>query len=164
MRRNLEVRNYHEGWKECFEGKILLKQFMLIRKLRGDPKELYEAVLETELLKIIDEPKNGAEADIPLLFHGIHMDMKDGDVLSRVCKRANRSTRHEGTFEEARDAEEDLQTAARSDGPRSSPRCVRPRHGKGVASGGIYVGIDQRVGNTSCARAAAFLLDIRRWT
>ncbi|ETV77207.1 hypothetical protein H257_09094 [Aphanomyces astaci] len=58
-------------------------EFMLIRKLRGDPKELYEAALETELLKIINEPKNGVEADIPLLFHGIHMDMKEDDVLSR---------------------------------------------------------------------------------
>ncbi|RHZ40131.1 hypothetical protein DYB31_015835 [Aphanomyces astaci] len=59
---------------------------MIMRKLRGDPKELDETVLETELRKIVDEPKNGVEADIPLLFHGIHMDMKDDDVLSRVCK------------------------------------------------------------------------------
>ncbi|RLO01059.1 hypothetical protein DYB28_005969, partial [Aphanomyces astaci] len=50
---------------------------------------------QTELRKIVDEPKNGVEADIPLLFHGIHMDMKDDDglmdmkdddCLSRVCK------------------------------------------------------------------------------
>ncbi|RHY68456.1 hypothetical protein DYB30_012807 [Aphanomyces astaci] len=86
MRRNLEVWKYREGWKECFEDKRLLKQFMIMRKLRGDPKELDEAVLETELRKIVDEPKNGVEADIPLLFHGIHMDMKDDDGLSRVCK------------------------------------------------------------------------------
>ncbi|RQM30281.1 hypothetical protein B5M09_012635, partial [Aphanomyces astaci] len=59
---------------------------MVMRKLRGDPKELDEAVLETELRKIVDEPKNCIDADIPLLFHGIHMDMKDDDVLSRVCK------------------------------------------------------------------------------
>ncbi|ETV82255.1 hypothetical protein H257_04955 [Aphanomyces astaci] len=81
MRRNLEVWKYREGWKECFEDKRLLKQFMIMRKLRGDPKELDEA--------------NGVEADIPLLFHGIHMDMKDDDglmdmkdddCLSRVCK------------------------------------------------------------------------------
>ncbi|ETV83437.1 hypothetical protein H257_04164 [Aphanomyces astaci] len=86
MRRNLEVRNCCEGWKECFEDKRLLKQFMIKRKLRGDPKELDETVLETELRKIFDEPKDGVEADIPLLFHGIHLDMKDNDVFSRVCK------------------------------------------------------------------------------
>ncbi|RHY25398.1 hypothetical protein DYB25_013061, partial [Aphanomyces astaci] len=86
MRRNLEVWKYREGWKECFEDKRLLKQFMIMRKLRCDPKELDEAVLETELRKIVDESENGVEADIPLLFHGIHMDMKDDDCLSRVCK------------------------------------------------------------------------------
>ncbi|RQM26955.1 hypothetical protein B5M09_009866 [Aphanomyces astaci] len=74
--------------KDGRSASILLKQFMLIRKLRGDPKELYEAALETKLLKIINEPKNGVEADIPLLFHGIHMDMKEDDVLSRkIFKR-----------------------------------------------------------------------------
>ncbi|RHY18100.1 hypothetical protein DYB36_012742 [Aphanomyces astaci] len=85
MRRNLEVRDYREGWKEFFEDKRLLKQFMIMFKLRGDPKVLDEAVLKIELQNIVDETKNSVEADILLLFHGIHMDMKD-NVLSGVCK------------------------------------------------------------------------------
>ncbi|RHY00150.1 hypothetical protein DYB25_008989 [Aphanomyces astaci] len=60
---------------------------MIKCKLRGDPKELDEAVLEPELRKIVVEPKNGVEVDIPLLFHGIHMDMKDDDVLSANNER-----------------------------------------------------------------------------
>ncbi|RLN99171.1 hypothetical protein DYB28_003616 [Aphanomyces astaci] len=49
---------------------------MIMRKLRGDPKALDESVLETELRKIVDEPKNGVDVDIPLLFHGIHIDRR----------------------------------------------------------------------------------------
>jgi hypothetical protein len=83
---NLSVRSYCEVWKEYFEEKRLLKQLMTMHKIPGSTMDLDEESLEQELRKIMKEPNSGVEADSPLLFMGIQMDMKDGDVLSRVCK------------------------------------------------------------------------------
>ncbi|RHY29459.1 hypothetical protein DYB32_005112 [Aphanomyces invadans] len=64
----------------------MLKQFMVMRELEGEPKDLKDKVLEEELRKIVGMPKNGVEADITNLFYGIHMDMKDDDVMNLVVK------------------------------------------------------------------------------
>ncbi|RHY19949.1 hypothetical protein DYB32_010137 [Aphanomyces invadans] len=85
-RRGLDTKTYMQTWKECFEDKRMLKQVMVMRELEGEPKDLEDKVLEAELRKIVGMPKNGVEADITNLFYGIHMDMKDDDVMSRVVK------------------------------------------------------------------------------
>ncbi|RLO04137.1 hypothetical protein DYB28_005803 [Aphanomyces astaci] len=51
MRRNVEVWNYREGWKECFGDKRLLKEFMSMRKLRGDLKQAQCASLTEYVAK-----------------------------------------------------------------------------------------------------------------
>ncbi|RHY22021.1 hypothetical protein DYB32_009645 [Aphanomyces invadans] len=65
-----------QTWRDYFEDKRIRKQFMVMRELEGEPKDLEDKVLNAELHKIFGMPKNGVEADITNLFYGIHMDMR----------------------------------------------------------------------------------------
>ncbi|ETW02809.1 hypothetical protein H310_05294 [Aphanomyces invadans] len=75
-----------QTWKESFEDKHMLKQFMAMHELAGGPKGLDDNAPEAELRNIVEMPKNGIEVDITNLFYGIHMEMKDDGVTNRVVK------------------------------------------------------------------------------